>query len=534
MPPFSPPGLRLRRFLSGVAVVVAIVASSGIFVGTALAATVPLVATMTPTSPTYTDRITVTATASGCGNTWTIPPRLMYSVSSTTNGSINYNGSYTAAELTVSADRDTVTASRTIGPLAAGNYDFFVYGNGTCFGSSFPFSDRVNFTVKGAPTAPSRLLTSAGNAQATVSWTAPTTDNGSAITSYTVTSSPDSRTCRTSGLICTVTGLTNGTSYTFTVTATNFYGSGPPSAPSAPVVPKDRPSPPTGVTATASSGQVAVSWQAAADNGAPVMTYLVTSTPESRTCVTSGTLSCTVTGLTNGTPYTFVVTATNSAGTSDASSASSAVVPLGGPAAPTNVSAAVGVKQATVSWDASADGGSAVTGYTVTSSPEGRTCSTSGGLSCTVGGLSDGTSYTFTVTATSAVGTSSASDPSAPVTTPDAPDAPTHVTASAGIDEALVTWDAAVDNGSAVTQYVVTSSPDAKTCSTTGGLSCTVSGLATGTAYTFSVTATNAVGTSAASIPSTAVTTVGGARRADGRDGERGRHASGRGVDLSG
>jgi hypothetical protein len=80
----------------------------------------------------------------------------------------------------------------------------------------------------------------AGNAQATVSWTAPASNGGSDITAYTVTSSPGSYTCGwTSGpLTCTVTGLANGTPYTFTVTATNGVGTGPASDPSAPVTPR--------------------------------------------------------------------------------------------------------------------------------------------------------------------------------------------------------------------------------------------------------------------------------------------------------
>src|SRR6202041_3439614 len=85
------------------------------------------------------------------------------------------------------------------------------------------------------------------------------------------------------------------------------------------------------------------------------------------------TTSCTVNGLTNGITYTFTVTATNALGTSAASSSASGT-PGAVPGAPTGVTAAGGYQSATVSWNApAANGGFAVTGYTVTSSPGGKT-----------------------------------------------------------------------------------------------------------------------------------------------------------------
>ncbi len=87
------------------------------------------------------------------------------------------------------------------------------------------------------------------------------------------------------------------------------------------------------------------------------------------------------------------------------------------PGPPTAVTAVVGDARATVSWSApDIDGGAAVTGYAVTASPGGQTCATTTGMSCVVSGLTNATSYTFTVTATNSVGTSPASSPSTPVT----------------------------------------------------------------------------------------------------------------------
>ncbi len=105
-------------------------------------------------------------------------------------------------------------------------------------GTSVP-AGAVTPQVTGAPGAPTSVTASAGEGSATLSWQAPSSTGSSAITSYTVTASPGGQSLTTSGpwLVATFDGLVDGTSYTFTVAATNAQGTGPASAATTPVTP---------------------------------------------------------------------------------------------------------------------------------------------------------------------------------------------------------------------------------------------------------------------------------------------------------
>lgn len=317
----------------------------------------------------------------------------------------------------------------------------------------------ARFSYHRTPSAPQNAAATAGNTSATVTWQAPANAGASKIYSYTVVTSPGNKSTRVNApaLSATISGLTNGTSYTFTVSAANFFGSGPgmktnavtagsatttppdttttptpPDTTTTPPTPK-APTAPSGVTATGGNAQASISWTAPSDSGSSkVGSYTVKSAPGNMTAtVTAPTTTATIGGLTNGTSYTFTVTATNQSLTSPASAASNAVTPAApppaatAPTAPRTVSATAGNAQATITWTAPASNGTpaTITGYTVTSTPGSKTASVSGTtLTATVTGLTNGTGYTFAVTATngmvSPAGTSNAVTPSAPVTPP--------------------------------------------------------------------------------------------------------------------
>jgi hypothetical protein len=138
-------------------------------------------------------------------------------------------------------------------------------------------SDSVFATVGGVwvPDSPSGVTGTPGSNQVTLLWRAPISDGGSPITGYTATATPSGQTCSTIGaLSCTITGLTNGTSYTFTVTANNSAGLSRPSEPSAQVTPVGRPGPVTNLKAAPAKGSLRVAWSPPNNmGGATTVTY---------------------------------------------------------------------------------------------------------------------------------------------------------------------------------------------------------------------------------------------------------------------
>lgn len=232
----------------------------------------------------------------------------------------------------------TVSASAVLGSTLTGSYTICALtgNNGACASANVTIAVGTP-TVPGAPTGVAAL---AGNASAAVAFIAPASNGGRAITSYQVKSN-DGKTATGTASPITVTGLVNGTPYTFTVTATNEIGTGAASAASNTVTPSSGatvPGAPTGATAFTGDASALVDFVPPASNGGSAITsYTVTSSPGGITGV--GPINpILVSGLTNGTPYTFTVTATNAVGTGAASTASNSVTPVPVPTAPTILS----------------------------------------------------------------------------------------------------------------------------------------------------------------------------------------------------
>ena len=282
-------------------------------------------------------------------------------------------------------------------------------------GNSAPaYSSGSTHTVNvlTAPGAPTIGTATAGDAQASVTFTAPGSNGGSAITTYTATASPGGSTGTCAGpaaCTATVTGLNNGTAYTFTVTATNAVGTSTASGASNSVTPKGNQTITFANPGPQSFGTSPTLTATASSSLAPTFT---SSTTGVCTVTSGGTLtfvtagSCTINAdqAGNGT--------WNAATTVPRTFAVNAVVP----GAPTIGTATAGDTQASVTFSAPAsNGGATITGYTVTSNPMGVT-GTGAGSPVTVTSLTNGVAYTFTVTATNSAGTGPASAASNSVT----------------------------------------------------------------------------------------------------------------------
>ncbi len=291
-----------------------------------------------------------------------------YQIEQSLDGGANWS---TAVANTGSSD-----TTRTITGLTNGTEVTFrvsainVHGTGAA-------STPAAATPLGLPDAPSALGALPADAAAVLCWSAPSDDGGTAITGYRIeTSTDDGITWHTAiadtgsvDTAATVTGLTNGTATSFRVAAINAVGMGDASAPAS-TTPRTVPGAPVDLVAEPGDRTAVLSWSAPLhDGGAPVTGYLIEQSVDGGTTWTtvvadtgSTDTTATVTGLTNGAPTSFRVTALNVAG------AGAPATPVGStartvPGAPTITSVRSGNRTLTVTFVAPDDGGAPIEAY---------------------------------------------------------------------------------------------------------------------------------------------------------------------------
>ncbi len=191
-----------------------------------------------------------TCPSAGCGGVasiwyaWTAPANGTLTINTATSSFDTLLALYTGSAvdgLTRIADNDDIGGtlqSQVSATVIAGiTYRVAVDGYGTGTGTSTLGWSFVSTAPPTQPDAPTGVIAIPGNTLLIAAWAAPGSDGRSAILDYTATATPGGRTCTSATTTCTITGLTNGTSYTLTVVARNTLGLSPASAASAAAIP---------------------------------------------------------------------------------------------------------------------------------------------------------------------------------------------------------------------------------------------------------------------------------------------------------
>jgi titin len=360
----------------------------------------------------------------------------------------------------------------------------------------------------GVPGAPVSLSATMHNKAVNLTWAAPS-ETGGAIDSYAVYQD-GTYIGKTSQTYYLINNLENGRPYQFAVAANNsMWQSVKATIPATPT--PDPAGVPTGLTATPGNEKVDLAWAAPADNGgATIDHYVIYQDGVALTTTAPGT-TATISELLPGQQYSFAVAAHNSAGLSVKSIPITAI-PYTLPNAPTGLMAVPGNEQVTLNWTAPAyNGGSAVDYYVVYQDGVALTYQQSGPVAI-INALVNGQSYTFTVAAhnLAGIGAQSVATVSVPVAIPDAP---TGLTAVPGHLQITLNWTAPLSNGgTAIDSYFIYQ--NGVVVQQTTETSFTITGLTSGQAYDYAVSARNGAGegprtTTVSAAPRPALTSPG-------------------------
>ena len=379
----------------------------------------------------------------------------------------------------------------------------------------------VKATPLDAPSAPRNLAASPGDAQVTLTWSAPSDDGGTDVTSYEYQVDDggwQSAGAASARSVVVSSGLENGTSYTFSLRAVNDVGGGAAATVDAtPQAAVTAPSAPRNLAAEEGDSQVTLTWSPPANDGGANITGYEYQVDQGgwQNAGAADARSVVVSSLENLRQYTFSLRALNG-GTDAGAAATVDATPraaVTAPSAPRNLEAEAGDTVVRITWDPPADdGGSDLTAYQM----RGGLQTTWATIPATETGpanfssLENGQEYTFEVRAVNEVGEGPIA--SVMATPRGAPSAPRNLTASPGNAQVTLTWSPpADDGGSDITGYEYQVDQDNwQSAGAADARSIVVSsGLENGTSYTFSLRALNGVGDGAvATVDATPRTTI--------------------------